>query len=94
VFKFRLFVAGDTENSAEAMANLKELCDHYLPKRYEIEIVDVYRDPRRALDDGILMTPTLLKLEPLPQRRIIGTLSKTRTVLIALGLGLESAVLN
>ena len=85
-FKFRLYVAGDALNSVQARANLAALCLTHLPDRHEIEIVDVFKDPKRALVDGILMTPTLLKLAPSPVRMIVGTLSQTATVLLALGL--------
>jgi circadian clock protein KaiB len=85
-FKFRLYVAGGAENSLRAVVNLTTLCRHYLRGRYEIEIVDVYKYPKRALADGILMTPTLIKLAPFPVRKIIGTLSHTQPVLDALGL--------
>lgn len=86
VFRFRLYVAGDAPNSMQAVANLGALCRAYLPERHEIEIVDVFREPRRALDDRIFMTPTLLKLAPHAPLRIVGTLSQTQTVLQALGL--------
>jgi len=86
LFKFRLYVAGDAQNSARALANLTALCRTHLPDRHEIEVVDVLREPKRALADDILMTPTLIKLEPPPVRRIVGTLSQTQTVLQALGL--------
>ena len=85
-FKFRLYVAGGAPNSARAVANLNALCRVHLPDRHEIEVVDVFREPKRALADGILMTPTLVKLGPLPARRIVGTLSQTEPVLQALGL--------
>ena len=86
IFKFRLYVAGGTQNSAQALANLTALCRAHLPDRHEIEVVDVLQEPKRALTDGILMTPTLVKFEPPPVRKIVGTLSKTQTVLQALGL--------
>jgi circadian clock protein KaiB len=86
MFKFRLYVAGDAQNSAQAVANLTALCRTYLAARYNIEVVDVFREPKRALADGILMTPTLVKFAPTPGRRIVGTLSQTQTVLQALGL--------
>lgn len=88
-FKFRLYVAGETENSGQALTNLKSICKTSLPQRHEIEIVDVFREPKRALADGIFMTPTLLKLHPAPLRKIVGTLTQTDSVLQALGL--ESA---
>ncbi len=84
--KFRLYVAGDAQNSAQAIANLTAICHTYLPDRHDIEVVDVFREPKRALADGILLTPTLVKLSPSPVRRIIGTLSQTQPVLQALGL--------
>ena len=85
-FIFRLYVAGDAPNSVQAIANLNTLCRAHLPDRYEIEVVDVFREPKRALADGIFMTPTLVKLSPTPALKVVGTLSHTQTVLQALGL--------
>ena len=90
IHKFRLYIAGGTLNSVQAVANLTALCRAYLPEQYEIELVDVFRNPKRALDDRILMTPTLVKLEPSPSGRIIGNLSQTQFVLHALGLATSS----
>jgi circadian clock protein KaiB len=90
-FMFRLFVAGGTQNSAQAVANLNAICREHLPDRHAIEVVDVLREPKRALADGILMTPTLVRLAPSPVERIIGTLSQKQTVLQALGLELAAA---
>jgi circadian clock protein KaiB len=73
-------------NPAQAVVNLKALCRTDLANRCEIEVVDVSREPKRALADGIFMTPTLIKLAPSPNRRIVGTLSQTQPVLQALGL--------
>ena len=86
LYKFRLFVADDTLNSAQASVNLAALCRAHLPGRHEIEIVDVLLDPKRALAEGVFLTPTLIKFSPLPVRRIVGTLSEPLTVLRALGL--------
>jgi circadian clock protein KaiB len=86
MFKFRLYVAGDALNSAQAVANLDALCRANLPDRHHIEIVDVFRQPERALADRVFMTPTLVKLAPAPVRKIVGTLTQTRTVLQALGM--------
>jgi circadian clock protein KaiB len=85
-FGFRLYVAGDATNSAQALANLQVLCRRYLAGRHGIEVVDVFREPERALADGIFMTPTLVRLSPLPLRKIIGTLSDSATLLQALDL--------
>ena len=37
--------------------------------------------PKRAVSDGVIVTPTLIKLLPLPVQRVIGSLSDTNQVL-------------
>ena len=86
IFSFRLYVAGDGQNSARAIANLNALCRSRLAGRHQIEIVDVFGHPDRALADSIVMTPTLMRLEPGPTRRVIGTLGASDDVAAALGL--------
>lgn len=90
-YVFRLFVAGDTSNSLQAIANLQALCKACLPDRHSVEIVDVFLAPARALKDEVFMTPTLIKLGPLPIRRIVGTLSQLDVVLQALDLAGSAA---
>jgi circadian clock protein KaiB len=85
-FKFRLYLAGSTPNSALAEVNLAAFCRVHLSGRYEIEVVDVFREPQRAMTDGIFITPTLIKFAPSPVRMIVGNLSRTESVLDALGL--------
>ena len=87
-FKFRLYVAGEAPNSAQAIANLRTICLEYLPAQHDIEIVDVLRDPERALADDVLLTPLLVKLSPGPVRKIVGNLSQREPLLQALGLPL------
>jgi circadian clock protein KaiB len=86
-FKFRLYLAGDTHDSMLALANLSALCEARLPNDHKIDLVDVVREPRRALADGIFMTPTLFKLAPSPAQKIVGTLSQSDRVWELLGLG-------
>ena len=88
--KFRLYVAGNAENSALAVTNLKALCRDYLPGQHQIEIIDVFQEPKQALADGVLMTPTLIKLMPAPVQRIVGNLNVPLTVLHLLGLGVTA----
>lgn len=85
VFKLRLYIAGGTQNSALAYANLTALCRAHLADRHDIELVDVLKEPKRALKDRIFMTPTLVKLSPAPSGRIVGTLNEAPFVLQALG---------
>ena len=85
--KLRLYVAGNAPNSLRAIENLKAFCADALFDGHEIEIVDLLKDPLRALADGIIVTPTLLKLAPLPSLRVIGNLSDANQLKLSLGRG-------
>lgn len=85
VVVMRLYVAGAAPNSIKAITNLRAICRRYLKDCYKLEIVDVCEHPRRALDDGVLVTPSLAKVSPAPISNVIGNLSDTRSVLAALG---------
>ena len=85
-YKFRLYIAGNSSNSTLAVQNIGSICRRYLPGRHEIEHVDVFQEPQRALADLIVMTPTLIKLSPQPMCRIVGTLTETQAVASTLGL--------
>jgi|SRR5882672_977181 len=82
--QLRLYVAGHGPNSLRAIANARAICDEHFASEHELEIVDMLDHPRRALADKIIVTPTLLKLVPLPVRRLIGDLSDTNQVLLLL----------
>jgi circadian clock protein KaiB len=85
--RLRLYIAGNAPNSVRAIANLKAFCANTLFDGHEIEIVDLLKDPSRALADGIVVTPTLLKLSPAPALRVIGNLSDTSKLMHSLGAG-------
>lgn len=80
----RLYVAGNGPNSALAMINARAICDEHFAARYELEIVDMLEHPRRALADGVIVTPTLLRLSPLPIEKLIGSLNDAAQVLLVL----------
>jgi circadian clock protein KaiB len=80
----RLYVAGTAPNSVQAIANAKAICDEHFASAYELEIVDLIAHPQRALADGIIVTPTLIKLQPPPVDRVIGNLSDAASVLLVL----------
>ena len=82
--RLRLYVAGSAPNSLCAIANTKAICDKHFASGHELEIVDLIEHPRRALADGIIVTPTLLKLLPLPVERVVGNLSDVDKVLLLL----------
>ena len=82
--QLRLYIAGNAPNSVRAIANTRAICDEHFASGHELEIVDLLEHPNRALADHIIVTPTLLKLLPLPVRRVIGSLSDTNQLLLAL----------
>ena len=80
----RLYVAGDAPNSARARANLRRLLVDVDPGSYDLEVIDCLDEPMRALNDGVLVTPTLLRIQPQPQRTVVGTLRELERVADAL----------
>jgi circadian clock protein KaiB len=84
--RLRLYIAGNAPNSVRAVANARAICDEHFPSGHELEIVDLLVYPQRALADGIIVTPTLLRLLPLPVQRVIGSLNDRTQVLLALGI--------
>ena len=86
----RLYVAGQSTKSLRAFTNLTSLCEEHLAGDYEIEIVDLVERPSLARRDGIIAIPTLVRLRPVPVRKVIGDLSNTDRVLVGLRLRPES----
>ena len=85
-YVFRLYIAGGAPNSVRALANLYAICRKHFPESHRIEVIDVLKEPIRALADVILVTPTLVKVSPDPEQQIIGNLSEEEEVLRAFGL--------
>jgi circadian clock protein KaiB len=80
----RLYVAGNAANSLRAIANAKAICAEEFAGRHDLEVVDLLEHPQRALADGIIVTPTLLKLAPNPVQRLIGNLADRALLLLCL----------
>ena len=85
--KLRLYIAGNAPNSLRAIENLRAFCSVAFLDCHEIEIVDLLKDPTRALADRVIVTPTLIRLRPLPALRVIGNLSDTNQLKLSLGRG-------
>lgn len=86
----RLYVAGDGPNSAAARSNLRRMLAPMDPSSYQVEIIDCLRDPMRALREGVLVTPMMVRTEPTPPVTVIGSLSDSERVMAALGLAKPS----
>jgi circadian clock protein KaiB len=81
-----LYITDSGPNSLRAVANLEAICKEHLQDNFRLEIIDVLEYPLRALADGIVVTPSLAKLSPLPAATVVGNLSDRSGVLRALGI--------
>ncbi len=82
----KLYVSGMSSKSMKAIENIKLLCEEHLKGAFELEIIDIFKNPKLALEQHIVYSPSLLKKLPLPQKTLVGTLSDTTKVLKALGI--------
>jgi len=83
-YSLRLYVAGQTPKSIAAITNLKKICEQHLAGRYQIEIIDLMKDPALAQRHQIVAIPTLIRQLPEPLKRIIGDLSNAEKVVVGL----------
>jgi circadian clock protein KaiB len=90
IWQFRLYVAGQSPKSLQAISNLRKLCEEHLLGRYEIETIDLVEHPALARADDIVAIPTLVRRLPVPFRKIIGDLSNTNRVVVGLRLHVGS----
>jgi circadian clock protein KaiB len=88
-YVLRLFVTGMTPRSTRAIRAVRALCESRLKDRFELEIVDVYQQPQMIQGEQVFATPTLIKYQPAPMRRIIGDMTDTHRLCSGLGLGNE-----
>ena len=87
---FRLYVTGSSTRSLRAIYNLRKLCEEYLQDDYDLEVIDIYKDPNAAREEQIIAAPTLVKQLPQPLRRFIGDLSNTKKLLVGLDIHEET----
>lgn len=89
-YVLKLYVAGFTPRSTEAIESIKKTCDEYLSGRYELEIVNISEHPSMARSEQIVAAPTLIKKLPLPLRRLIGIMSDEKKLLAGLDLEIKN----
>ena len=82
----QLYVSGMSPKSLEAIHNIKRLCDEHLKDAFELEIIDIYKNPELASEQSIVFSPSLIKQLPLPKKILIGTLKDSEKVINALGI--------
>jgi circadian clock protein KaiB len=81
-----VYVTDSSPKSQRAIENLRRACEEHLAGRYQIEIVDVLKNPRRAAADQILAAPTVVRRLPAPIRKLVGDLSDSNRLLVGLEL--------
>jgi circadian clock protein KaiB len=89
-YVLRLFVTGMTPRSTRAISAVRELCEQRLKDRFVLEIIDVYQQPQMIQGEQVVATPTLIKYEPAPLRRIIGDMTDIHRLCLSLGLTYEA----
>ena len=90
LYILKLYVAGQSPKSVNAIANMKKLCEANLQGRYVLDVIDLYQQPQLAQGEQIIAVPTLIRKLPSPLRRIIGDMSNTERVLVGLDIRNES----
>lgn len=83
-FFLKLYVAGTSKKSSKAILNIKEFCEKYLEGCYELEVMDIYQQPKSLMDEQVIAAPTLIKKLPLPLKKLIGDMSNVDRIFIAL----------
>lgn len=85
-YSLSLYVTGTTARSVKAVANIRALCEEFLPGKYDLEVIDIYQQPAETINAQIIAAPTLIKKLPKPLKRLIGDLSEREKVIVGLNL--------
>ncbi|HCC25231.1 MAG: hypothetical protein A2268_03705 [Candidatus Raymondbacteria bacterium RifOxyA12_full_50_37] len=88
-YVLRLYVAGITPKSSQAIQNITKICEDHLKGRYDLQVIDIYQKPMLLRGEQIIAAPTLIKKLPLPLRRFIGSMSDKKKILVGLDLQLK-----
>jgi circadian clock protein KaiB len=82
----QLYVSGMSPKSMEAIKNINRICKEYLEGAFDLEIVDIYKNPQIAAEQQIVFSPALIKRFPAPKKILVGSLSDESKVIKALGI--------
>ena len=91
LYILHLYVAGMNSKSLQAVENIKRVCEEYLSGRYQLDVIDIYQQPILAKNGQIVAAPTLIKELPLPLRKLIGSMSDTKRVLVGMDVQTDPA---
>ncbi|MGI6272582.1 MAG: circadian clock KaiB family protein [Anaerohalosphaeraceae bacterium] len=85
-YVLRLYVAGMTPKSTRAIKNITRICEEHLAGRYDLQVIDIYQQPKLAKGEQIIAAPTLIKKLPVPLRKFIGSMADEEKILVGLDL--------
>jgi len=85
----QLYVSGMSQKSMEAIENIKRLCDTHLDGAFDLEIIDLYKNPEAASINQVVFSPSLIKQLPPPKKTLIVNFSDTDKVIKGLGIRLK-----
>jgi circadian clock protein KaiB len=88
-FFLQLYITGMSENSVRAIQNITQICTQYLENHFDLEIIDIYKNPSVAEEQMIVFSPSLIRQFPLPKKTLIGDLSDTKKVISSLGISFK-----
>lgn len=89
IVMLKLYVVKSLPSSERVIRNVRELLESGMKNRYVLKVIDIESDPRQAERDNILAAPALLRVEPKPEKKIIGDLSNRGSLFSALDLPLD-----
>ncbi len=84
-YSMRLYIAGNERNSVMAQKNITKICLAYLKDNCNLEIIDVFENHMAAIEENILLAPTLVIDTP-KREIIIGNLQNEHQILTLLGI--------
>jgi circadian clock protein KaiB len=85
----KLYVTGMSAKSMEAIKNIKQLCDTYVKDNFDLEIIDLYKNPEAAQTNQVVFSPSLVKVFPLPRKTLIGNFSDENKVIQSLNISTD-----
>ncbi len=88
----QLYVSGMSQKSMEAIQNIRKMCDEHLEGVFDLEIIDIYKNPEVAVEQQVIFSPSLIKRRPLPQKIFIGTFTDTEKVVRGLGIAFKPRI--
>jgi len=93
-YNFTLYVAGNGELTARALANFERLIRSRLGDRCSLTTVDIVQEPGQARTNRVVATPLLVRESPLPLVKVLGDLSHEQKLLTQLGIETLAAELD